>query len=281
PTIIPGSSTIFCSGGSVQLTASDVNLAGSALNFTGGQYLNFGNPPALKITGNQTIEMWLKPSNLAAGRQNPYDKAYGGEGTITQEPDGTLNYYYGTNGGNAMNYQGFGSGATLTQGQWNHIALVRDFTNNQLRWYINGTLTSTATPSYFPAVAGGNPVRIGLGYTGVGYEGQIDEVRVWNIARTTADIQTNMNKPIQAGTAGLAGYWRFDETAGTIVVDASGNSNTGTFGSPAPTWVNPSGAPMVPSYTWSPATGLNTTTGPVVTASPTSNQTYTVTAASP
>ena len=280
PTITANGATTFCNGGSVQLTASDISHAGNAMSFTGGQAVSLGNPPSLKITGNQTIEMWVKPTNYASGRQNPYNKAYAGEGTITQETNGYLNYYYGIDGNNGLNYQGFTSGGAVNNGQWNHIAIVRDFTNNQLRWYINGVLSSTGTPAYSYAVAGGNDVTIGTGYAG-GYDGLIDEVRVWNVARTTSQIQADMNAPIAPGTSGLVGYWKFDEASGGIVTDASGYSNSGTS---TGTRAIPSTAPMeapAGTYTWSPATGLSTTSGKVVTASPGSSQTYTVEVANP
>ena len=103
----------------VQLTASTVNMSGNAMQFNGtpgiansGGYINIGNVPSMKITGNQTIEMWIKPYGFSY-RQNPYNKSYGGEGTITLEPAGNLNYYYGTNGSDGGDYQEFTSGAIL------------------------------------------------------------------------------------------------------------------------------------------------------------------------
>lgn len=282
PTITAGGPTTFCSGSSVQLTASS-SLAGNALSFNGTAGVNLGNPPKLRIAGNMTIEMWLYPTDFSA-RRNPYNKAYAGEGTITQEPNGTLNFYQGSLGADggtgactAGNYEGFGSGTALTLNQWNHIALVRDMAAGQLRWYINGNLTNTLTFCQTP-VAGNSPVIIGAGYTNP-YVGQIDEVRIWNVARTAAEVQNNRFTTVAPGSAGLAGYYRFDEPSGTSVFDASGSSVTGTLGA-SPVRVI-STAPLTPAYTWSPATGLNTTTGAVVTASPTSTQTYIVAAASP
>ncbi|MCW5909230.1 MAG: LamG domain-containing protein, partial [Chitinophagales bacterium] len=283
PTITAGGPTTFCNGGSVQLTASS-SLAGNALSFNGTQGINLGNPPKLRIAGNMTIEMWLYPTDFSQ-RRNPYNKAYAGEGTITQETNGTLNFYQGSLGADggtgacsSGNYEGFNSSTALTINQWNHIALVRDMAAGQLRWYINGNLTNTVTFCQTP-VAGNNPVIIGAGYTSYPYIGQIDEVRIWNVARTTAEVQNNRFTTVAPGSTGLAGYYRFDETSGSSVFDASGNSVTGTLGA-SPTRVT-STAPLTPTYTWSPATGLNTTTGNVVTASPTSTQTYTVSAASP
>jgi hypothetical protein len=145
------------------------------------------------ITGDQTIAMWLFPTSFAA-RRNPWNKAYGGEGTITQETNGVLNYFWGTNGGNSTPYQGFTSGV-LTLNTWNHIAIVRDLsgTTPQLRWYINGALSTTATPSYTAATATTNGTTIGAGYTSP-YHGRISDVRQYGTALTVTDILALYNR---------------------------------------------------------------------------------------
>ncbi len=160
---------------------------GKAVTFDGvNDYIALGNPAALQITGDQTIMMWINPDNFSA-RRNPYDKAYGGEGTITLETNGRLNYYYGIYGGNGGTYQGFTSSAALTAGTWNFIAIVRNLSTMTLTWYVNGVSNSTAA-SYAPAVASSNPVRIGLGYTGNYFAGKIDEVRVFRRALSSSEI---------------------------------------------------------------------------------------------
>lgn len=199
------------------------NFSGGSAYFDGvNDYIGLGNPTALQITGDQTIEMWLKPANFST-RRNPYAKAYGGEGTITQEPSGILNYYYGTSGLNGGSYQGFGSIGTLALNQWNHIAIVRNLSaaTRTLTWYINGTQTSTGNANYAAATAGTLEALIGQGYAGR-YAGNIDEVRVWNIARSSTDIQNNMNISISP-QAGLVVYYKFD----IDYSDFSGNNITG------------------------------------------------------
>lgn len=165
-----------------------------ARGFNGStDYIQVDNHSTLQITGDQTISMWLYPNSFA-GRMNPYDKAYGGEGTITQETNGTLSYYYGTNGGNNTPYQGVGttiSGA-LTLNTWNHVVLVRNLTTMQISWYINGSHNTTATASYASATAGTNPVRIGRGYAGY-YNGKIDEVLLFNRALSLSEVQALYN----------------------------------------------------------------------------------------
>lgn len=165
----------------------DCRGVGKCLTFSSGNYLTVGDVPQLKITGSQTIAMWLKPASFAT-RQNPYAKAYGGEGTITQEPAGDLSYYYGQGGGDTTPYQSFISASgVLTLNQWNHVAVVRDLSAMKLYWYINGKLSSTTNANYSSAVASTLPAYIGHGYTN-DYVGEIDDVRVYDRALSAAEI---------------------------------------------------------------------------------------------
>ena len=164
-----------------------------ARSFNGSSdYVQVNNDPTIQITGNQTISLWLYPNNFSS-RKNPYNKAYGGEGTITQETNGSLNYYYGTNGGNSSPYQGVGttSGA-LTANTWNHVVLVRNLTTMQISWYINGSHNSTTTASYASATAGSSNLYIGAGYAGY-YDGKIDEVMLFNRALSLSEVQALYN----------------------------------------------------------------------------------------
>jgi len=96
---------------------------GRAMVFDGKAYVDVGNPPGLQITGNTTVCMWINPANFSA-RQNPINKAYGGEGTWTLEQNGTMNYWFGTGGGDKDPYRGYLLPA-LKLKQWTHVAVVR------------------------------------------------------------------------------------------------------------------------------------------------------------
>lgn len=159
-----------------------------SLNFDGTNYVDLSNPADLQITGDQTISMWLYPTNVAVSRQNPYAKAYGGEGTITQETSSYLNYYHGTSGANASPYQGFSGSSGLVQGQWNYVAVVRDLTNGELHWYVNGVANSTVA-NYSAAVAGTNNAYIATGYAGR-YRGMIDDLAIWSQPLNGVEIST-------------------------------------------------------------------------------------------
>lgn len=285
PTIIADGSTTICPGNEVELKGRS-NIAGGALSFNGtSDFVDMGNPPDVKVTKNVTIEMWLKPTSFA-GRRNPINKAYGGEYTFTLESNGTMNCYFGLMGGNGTPYMGFNSVTPLVLNQWNHIAFVRE--DNTLRFYVNGVQTSAGLGSPDPTsyvfttpltgAQSSENLMLGNGYAGY-YAGEMDEVRIWKIARTAAQIASNMNRSITPGSPDLVGYWRFDEASGTAVLDASGKSQTGIMGG-STTRVSNSLAPIKPNFTWAPMASLTTLTDSTVRATPTATTIYSLVATS-
>jgi Ca2+-binding RTX toxin-like protein len=205
-----------------------------SLNGTDG-YVQVANNNALQITGNQTIEFWINPDNFN-NRQNPFAKSYAGEGSITLETDGTLNYYYGTDGAETFfntAYQGANTGRSLTLFQWSHVAIVRDFTNQKLIWYINGEKVSETATTFTSATASAAPLYIGRGYVnnfgGPTFGGQLDEVRLWNTARSQAEVAATIHAQLSGTEAGLAGYWNFDQNTPGSAQDLTGRNNDGTI----------------------------------------------------
>ncbi|MCA9696772.1 MAG: LamG domain-containing protein, partial [Myxococcales bacterium] len=201
----------------------------SALYFNGsGSRVEIGNPAAVQITGDQTIELWLRPQVLGK-RQNPFAKAYGGEGTITLEPNGALSYYHGVAGGNADPYQGFHTAdGMIAPGRWNHLAVVRDLQARKLRWYVDGQQVMEADAAWGAAAASPLPLLLGQGYVEF-FSGELCEVRLWASARSQAQIQQGMRRKLTGREDGLAGYWPLDEGGGTIAHDRSPAGNHGTM----------------------------------------------------
>jgi hypothetical protein len=164
-------------------------VSGRAFEFDGSSaYINMGNPAALRVTGDQTIAMWLNPGRLDS-RQNPLDKDPGGEMAITLVQGGALYYYYGMSHQQASRPADFirSAGPCLQVGKWTHIAVVRDFKARELRLYINGALQDTAIPKAAAAKASSKSLYIGKGYTR-NYCGLIDEVGIWNRALSPTEI---------------------------------------------------------------------------------------------
>ena len=79
-------------------------------------------------------------------------------------------------------------------------------------------------------------------FNGWFYDGLIDDVRVWNVARTDAEIAAHMNR-LKGKKTGLVGWWRFNEGQGDVAQDRRKTKNDGRLGNADgadandPTWV--------------------------------------------
>src|SRR5207302_3020675 len=60
---------------------------------------------------------------------------------------------------------------------------------------------------------------------GNGFNGQVDEIRIWKTARSDADIRVNRFRQLSGYNPGLIGYWRCDEPDGFTAYDSSGLGN--------------------------------------------------------
>ena len=116
---------------------------------------------------------------------------------------------------------------------WIHVAVTYDAASTTMKLYKNGTLiaTNTNAPSYITS-----DLNIGAQEFGDFFDGgDIDEVRLWNVARTQSQIQGAMNTDV-AQNSNLVAYYRFnqgtpggDNTSLTSAYDYSGNTHCGTL----------------------------------------------------
>jgi signal transduction histidine kinase/ligand-binding sensor domain-containing protein/CheY-like chemotaxis protein len=100
----------------------------------------------------------------------------------------------------------------LPLGQWCHLAAVSG--KGGMRFYLNGELV--AQNEYEGSFAGtGNTSDNFLGKSNwkenADFQGQLDEVRVWNRARTQEQIRAGMRQTLSGGEPGLVALWNFDE----------------------------------------------------------------------
>jgi hypothetical protein len=158
-----------------------------AYEFDGSSdFIEVRNEPSLQITGDQTIAMWICVSSLNA-RRNPWAKAYGGEGTMTIEPGGSINYYYGTSGANRHPYTSVSMPDKLEEDKWAHVALVRDMGNKTIKWYKNGKKVREQSAKYRAAEASKAHLFIGRGYVNK-FHGKLDEIMMFKRALSAEEI---------------------------------------------------------------------------------------------
>jgi len=269
-----------CGATPVALTASvpGQSGAGNALHFANGssQYGTVPDSPSLDLTNSFTIECWLNASGSGSVTQNVLCKSSlpQNNGYIFPRTDDTwghLEIYLNAGGWTVFNVP-----YTAYIGTWHHLAATYD--GSMVRFYIDGTqvqqfpFSGTLTTNSNPLTIGSQP-----GY-GEYFVGGVDEARVWNVARSAAQIAADYNKTVAPTSPGLVAYFPFNEGSGASANDVSLSNNDATLIN-GPVF-QASGASVNEgfTYTWSPATGLSATTGPNVTASPTNTTTYTVTA---
>jgi len=227
---------------------------GSALSFDGvNDYVNIGNPASLQLTSSFTAEGWMyirdnypnslvAKDNIVAGDRGWYFKTPNIGDTSLRflvSSDGTTIQYLNTT--NSLNLY-----------QWYHLVAVYNASAQTLKIYVNGvewtgSLTGTVPASIYNTSQNVNIAQSNGGYT----NGLIDDVRIYNYARTPDEIKLDYNAgygiyfglagstcdddPGGCITNGLVDYWAMEEGSGQYAYDGSGNNNNGRLG----TGVNP------------------------------------------
>jgi hypothetical protein len=242
PTITANGATTFCNGGSVTLNSNVGN--NNALNFvrTSSQYVSVPHSTSINLGATFTMEAWVRYS--------------GANSTIIDK--GNYNFLWSLNAnsnGNKMGFYTRNTGAwvystgIVPENTWTHMAIT--LSAGTLTFYINGVASGTASVTFSQDA---QPMNIGRQQPTFcacnHFNGTMDELRLWNVVRTPAQIQGNSNNTIPTNSAGLVAYYKFDEGTGTTTADATGNGNNGTLVN-APTWQVPSTSP-VNAVVWSP-----------------------------
>ncbi len=127
----------------------------------------------------------------------------------------------------------------VMSGRWYHLAAVQDFANNTVKLYVDGVLecernlVGRIVTTNYPIRFGTRINDITAGSPWYVVDGQMDEVRIWNVARTAEQINSNKNKTLKGNESGLVAYWSFDEGKGTKAVDhTSHGHDAAMFASP-------------------------------------------------
>ena len=229
----------------------------SALQFSGaGSYVSFG--PATNTLGltNFTVECWFKrigtgsTASTGTGGISGVPLVTKGRGE-SETPSLNCNYFLGHTSGNLLvadfeeltgpNHPLTGTHA-FSSNVWHHAALTYDGT--ALKLYLDGALdnsvAATGTPDYtsIQPAAIASALNSTAAPAGV-FSGIIDEVRIWNYARTQAQIQNAMLTQLTTPDTGLVGRWGLNDANGTVATNSIAGSPDGTLFGNA-TWVTDS-----------------------------------------
>ena len=109
--------------------------------------------------------------------------------------------------------------------RWYHVAVVYEYATRNVSYYVNGALVATGSGFATQSVNLTNNCFVGKSYDNSrSFCGDIAEMRVWKTARSRADIAASMYE-FRGSSADLVAYWKFNEGAGNVVKDQSGNGN--------------------------------------------------------
>jgi hypothetical protein len=199
-----------------------------ALDFN-DDYVTVPDHTDLDLSATWTIEAWVKPHNLSFPQHIVSKWNGGGDASYVLEIStaGGLRSAIHDDVNPTQVVESFGS---LAANAWQHVAITLD--NGTLRLYIGGALDRTFTGSQTP-MNSTRPVSFGREGPPFGdwrYDGQIDEVRIWNIARTGPEIADYVDVRLGGSEAGLVGYWRFDEGDGDFIGDSTARGHDGVGG---------------------------------------------------
>ncbi|NTU46675.1 DUF2341 domain-containing protein [Candidatus Roizmanbacteria bacterium] len=197
---------------------------GYAGNFNGSSdYVNAGSNSSLYPTTAITAEAWIRIGATAIN----YPRILS-----TLKSDGTWKgYEILLNTASTQVYAQINTGGTFRSivigapnlNTWTHVAFTYD--GSYITAYYNGAAgnrySATGLITYHTT-----PPNLTIGYNsnvGTYLNGQIDQIRIYNYARSPAQIAWDYNK------GGPIAQWKMDECKGTAINDASGNGNTGTL----------------------------------------------------
>ncbi|QMU64752.1 MAG: hypothetical protein GKR88_10935 [Flavobacteriaceae bacterium] len=185
----------------------------------------------LQIRESQTIEMWVRATTPAHTElQTLYDKSPAAEGTTSIDTTGKPTYKYDDGSQRTVT-----ADHALADNTWTHIAMVRNSVSDQSQWYVNGVADNNTTPFTGIIATTTNGARIGaqriaedINAVHQSFTGLIAEVRIWNTARTQAEIDETMNRRLETSEidSTLVAYWKMDEMQGLEINDSSRSSNT-------------------------------------------------------
>lgn len=231
----PALLTILCF-----LTISTFSQTNNAVSFDGtNDHIAISDNNAIDLSADFTLEAWIYPTGTgSSGTEGGiiFNKESSYE--IARFPDGTIRFALSANGA-GTDWTWTNSGLTAPLNRWSHVTLIKNGTNTTIYLNASGSYTAGSQPATLTANT--QPLIIG-GRTGSSqyFAGYIDNVRIWNVARSLAQIKENMyDKNLTATSSNLVAYYKLNEGSGTTAANFSTNFSglNGTLTN-GPTWLS-------------------------------------------
>ncbi len=225
----PGGTNSTTRTGYIAVTTAPPAGSNTSLRFDGSS--KYAEAGTINLSGAAvSLECWVKPNSFKT--TNPFISSLlgienGGNSTallrLGDAGIGADQVQFALQVGNAT--RKLTSLTRLTAGTWTHVAATYDGTSMKL--YLNGVLDNTLAAT--GTVTANAPFSLGRNNSSPRIlDGWLDELRAWTRALTPAEIAANACA-VPAGTPGLAGYWRCNDSPALAAADASGQGHTANF----------------------------------------------------
>jgi hypothetical protein len=115
-------------------------------------------------------------------------------------------------------------------GYWQHIALTFK-KGDSLRSFLNGVQVGAIPVPNGALASNSEDLTIGISPWGESFQffGHIDEVRVWNVAKTEQEMQSQMHIELTGNETGLVAYYTFNTSTHSAIEDKTANAIDGSI----------------------------------------------------
>jgi hypothetical protein len=195
----------------------------------------------IAIPQNFTVEAWVEPASFNAAGENEIfaeDEQNAADQLFRLGLDSTGHLFF-VMSDSAGSTHGLRNGAVnvlsapspLPLGKFSHVAVTKNATVFSV--YVDDALVSSLILTDFVRDGPATQLRIGARIAPDGtsptdvFAGMIDEVRLWNVARTATQLHQDAPREIaltDADFASLVSYWKFDEGTGSTTTDSRTNA---------------------------------------------------------
>lgn len=210
------------------------NTASIDFELSSSQYATAADSASTSITGDLTLEAWIKLESLPSVTGLTYTIAAKWRSTTNERSyqwviSDTGNIMYFTPSDDGAGAPAANSNTPLTVGVWTHVAVSYNAAAGSATFFVNGVADGTVTgldtsihnnTSEFALAASNHQSTPALFFDGL-----IDDVRLWSTTKTASDILAFYKQELVGSEANLNAYWKLNNVA----TDSTANANNLTL----------------------------------------------------
>ena len=194
-------------------------FGGYAIEFGAGDYVNCGTDTSLNMYNRLTLEAWVF---LAESQPGLYPRLIDKYNYILHQGYNLILIYNGTVpmlefwGDDNLRHN-VAADSSINDSTWHHLAVTFDDSIQCI--YVDGRLAGQTIEDTRRIIPCDNIMGLGNNRDGNvwhPFQGRMDEVRIWNVARSHDQILATLWDTLSPSyytspDSGLVGYWRFDK----------------------------------------------------------------------